>query len=493
MFISITLLFLPFCYGQSLRGLAEDQHRFKNEYLEAFADSDRISTAHLLMRHDFELSQLAPSLPFSLVMETCVFSDGNGDYFSALSSAGAIRESFTPEELDLNVIYVREDDRELPNVDLEEYGLQKDHVFDLYAFDLPPFLKADAVLSTPVKIPDLPTHPVSMFVTQYGGLSTFVSSNGRPSMDLNELGIDPTWATRGIHVLDPEKIPSDASDFDREELSQVWKMLDCDAALTKVYFGYKAGQTYYELVTFLSQADERIVIFSTTIPENLNRLAAQFKTIKIYSMTRLMETRAGTGEGELILVRLETVSHSDFLRLMKRSEPFVACTGDLSLSEAISLDKLPFYSVPFHNRTFWAKFRKMMQFYLPNRNHPLNFYLALLGKNAGTFRTASAVEYEHLMNPAMMKQIVSAWTMITKVIRQDFNSKTHLKVVVKELAARAKYGNELIEFQENLAQAFADDKTMQRSTVKMRLEQFLTPEQFFWDFCSWVETISLCK
>ncbi len=57
---------------------------------------------------------------------------------STLSSARAIRGSFSREELDLNVVYVREDDRELLNVDLEEFGLQKDHVFDLqdHQFDL---------------------------------------------------------------------------------------------------------------------------------------------------------------------------------------------------------------------------------------------------------------------------------------------------------------------------------------------------------------------
>ena len=461
----ISCLLLPFGYGKTLRRLAKDDDRFTNEYREAFAESDRISTAHLLMRQvidDFELSELAPSLPFSLLMGTRVLSDGNGDYFSTLSSAGAIRESFTAEELDLNVVYVREQGRELPNVDLEEYGLQEDHVFDLYQlassdqFDTDlsvakAFREADAVLSTPVEIlgnikANLEKHPVSMYVTQYGGLS----SVGRRDLglDSNELGIDPTWATRGIHLLNPEKIPSDDSKFVDEKLAKVWKIFDCDEAWTKAYFGYKAESVYYELIAFLSKEDheaERIVIFNSEIPANLNLLSGRFASIKTYSMTNLMEIRAGTGERELILVKLDTLDHSDFLRLMKRSEPFVACTGDMSLSEAISLDKLPFYLVPLHNRDFWINFQEMVRFYFKGRFHPLNMYLELLGRNASPF------EYGMIMNPIMMEKIVSAWIVITDVIKRDFNSKTHLKVLVKELAARAKYGPKLIKFQEHLA------------------------------------------
>ncbi len=52
-------------------------------------------------------------------------------------------------------------------------------------------------------------HPVSMYVTQYGGLAAIIPPRG-PNMELNELA-------RGIHVLDREKIPTDASKFDREE------------------------------------------------------------------------------------------------------------------------------------------------------------------------------------------------------------------------------------------------------------------------------------
>ena len=347
------------------------------------------------------------------------------------------------------------------------------------------FIEADAVLNTPITIlgirktmnqiqRKLRKYPVSMYVTQYGGISGDIiwRHPEGAALDFNELGIDPTWATRGIHVLDPEKIPSDVSDFDREELSQVWEMLDCDADSTKAYFGYKAKSTYYELVAFSSKA-ERVVIFNTAIPRNFDRLAAGFKTIKIYSMTRLMETRTGTGEGELILVRLETVGHSDFLRLMKRSEPLVACTGDMSLSEAISLDKLPFYFVPEHNELFWRKFRQMVQFYFRDESHPLNEYLALLD------RDAKAVEYEDLMTLYKIEEIVSAWTVITNVIKRDFNSKTHLKVVVKELAARAKWGPQLIKFQNYLAAEFAKYPRIKRSTLKREFKKFLKPRRTF--------------
>ncbi len=43
-----------------------------------------------------------------------------------------------------------------------------------------------------------------------------------------------------------------------------------DAASTKVYFGYRAERTYYELVSFLSRGDERTVIFGAAIPTKLN-------------------------------------------------------------------------------------------------------------------------------------------------------------------------------------------------------------------------------
>ncbi len=46
-------------------------------------------------------------------------------------------------------------------------------------------------------------------MTQYGGLAAIIPPRG-PNMELNELA-------RGIHVLDREKIPTDASKFDREE------------------------------------------------------------------------------------------------------------------------------------------------------------------------------------------------------------------------------------------------------------------------------------
>ena len=351
------------------------------------------------------------------------------------------------------------------------------------------FIEADAVLNTPITIlgirktmnqiqRKLRKYPVSMYVTQYGGISGDIiwRHPEGAALDFNELGIDPTWATRGIHVLDPEKIPSDVSDFDREELSQVWEMLDCNADWTKAYFGYKAESAYYELIAFLSRADleaERVVVFNTAISENFDRLAAEFKTIKIYSMTRLMETRAGTGERELVLVRLETLNHVDFLRLMKRSEPLVACTGDMSLSEAISLDKLPFYFVPEHNELFWKNFRRMVQFYFRDESHPLNLYLASLGRHA------KAAAFQYFMNPAVMEEIVLAWTVITNVIKRDFNSKTHLKVVVKELAARAKWGPQLIEFQNYLAAEFAKYPRMKRSTLKKEFKKFLKPRRTF--------------
>ena len=67
-------------------------------------------TAYLHMWEDideFELSQLSPrsSVPFSLLHQAPVESDRRGDFYLLLHSVGAIHESFTLEELDINVVF----------------------------------------------------------------------------------------------------------------------------------------------------------------------------------------------------------------------------------------------------------------------------------------------------------------------------------------------------------------------------------------------------
>jgi hypothetical protein len=77
-------------------------------------------------------------------------------------------------------------------------------------------------------------------------------------------------------------------------------------------------------------------------------------TVRFYDTTGVHEEKIKEGEKKLTIVALmSTISHEKMKTLIKCSKDLCLVTGDQSLSEAISADKLFFYEKLMHKITLW--------------------------------------------------------------------------------------------------------------------------------------------
>ncbi|MDR3491271.1 MAG: hypothetical protein P4M12_04405 [Gammaproteobacteria bacterium] len=67
------------------------------------------------------------------------------------------------------------------------------------------------------------------------------------------------------------------------------------------------------------------------------------------------------GEGKELRIFSGQFSKQDMEAIQQNSELFFGCTGDMSFSEAVSLNKIPFYDIPNHKQVFFDSLKELAQ------------------------------------------------------------------------------------------------------------------------------------
>jgi hypothetical protein len=84
---------------------------------------------------------------------------------------------------------------------------------------------------------------------------------------------------------------------------------------------------------------------------------------------KLIEEIGGEGGKVLRLINPLGVDNADAKILAKASYLCVGCTGDLSLSEALSYDKLPWYQIVHHKQRVFYALQNLVQENIPGARH----------------------------------------------------------------------------------------------------------------------------
>lgn len=189
------------------------------------------------------------------------------------------------------------------------------------------------------------------------------------------------------------------------------------------------GKQYLSYITSLSQAklcfiylacelqpstDIEIVLFPLTDDEigqldlaHLGKLG--IAKIKIDSR----EITTGIRTGKTLILRQELpMAYDSFIELMRKSPSPIGCTGDLSLSEVISLGKIPFYEMRAH-KTETVEVLNTIALFL--HLDEVNSYLTHLMELEAPSQTASALA-RLIQSPSFEKQ----WQTLLSFIKRYY-------------------------------------------------------------------------
>ncbi|NGX50844.1 MAG: hypothetical protein K1060chlam2_00695 [Chlamydiae bacterium] len=273
----------------------------------------------------------------ALVLFTWVYADGWGDYYAQFDCARLIEEHFPDAELTL-VTCLRSDQRPP-----EKRANQ--HIITYEEGEKPHFSEPLLKKMRRAKL-------LFQFPTYYPHSDELMEMLG-PQMKYEWLGesgfidttdFSPTCRRRcmGLHFL---------------EKGIFIKSLPQKRASSPYYFAYTRSAegllSYVEALTAWKRCDLTLRAFNIQHVIHVARKGLpHVREIEVVIDKTLTSIPIAKSGALLRIEVMQNVPHHQFLTLLHESEEFVACTGDGSLFEAISAEKLFYYDMPEHKESF---------------------------------------------------------------------------------------------------------------------------------------------
>lgn len=178
------------------------------------------------------------------------------------------------------------------------------------------------------------------------------------------------------------------------------------------------------------------------------------------STTILYENKINPYGKTLRLINPFPLCNADFLRAISLSQLVVGCTGDLSFSEVLSQDKIPFYEVLLHKRPFWNGFIQLAEQHKKKS-------LAKFAKQLLTISGEGhhSVEIQLTQNPCLAKEMQE----LIEIIREKHNIEKTIRALVGR-AVLFKQHPQLRELEQTLKTAWAEGEISAEEVLE-RLRQ----------------------
>ncbi len=331
------------------------------------------------------------------VIFTWVMDDGWGDLYAQLETARIVKKSHPLLHIDL--VSLVHKDRKKP-LSISEFQINWLHYSADFLWD-EPSIEVLEILSQASAIIQIPTSfPTSTALPEW-----FADALSDKCELIGEYGlIDRAWyhpkkaRAMGLHFLEKGIFIKDMppSDFRRLENKTILRILfgkdspsDEEIADYKSTHRFNLNYTkstrgyYLYLYTLLQSLieDEKTIDICFT---DMNILIDVFekdsffpqfniKNVLIYHRESIAEMTIFNAGKTLRLIHIEDLCHDDFLVLVSSTDDLVGCTGDGSISEAISADKVFFYDPPYHKRSFLKDLIALADRCIPDHPHCIEF------------------------------------------------------------------------------------------------------------------------
>lgn len=282
------------------------------------------------------LYRTAPKIP-KVTLLTYVYWDGLGDYFSAKHCSDFLRSS----GIDVEEIFLFKNEASLPQ-EKNAFCFHPNQKVALPQSIIETMQKSDVILEFPTYYPftkslkkEVGKGPKWEYLGEIGFVETpdYYPGQGRRCL--------------GLHPLEKGLLIPHLPPLKNSPLNPPYFF-----AYTRTVEGLRR---YIEAISHEPQEEITLCTFkmplvktllSEGLPKNITALHLYYQNEKHSKISH----RPGT---TLHLHVFDLCDHRAFLSLMKGSNPFVACTGDASFSEALALNKIIFYDCPSHKEDFW--------------------------------------------------------------------------------------------------------------------------------------------
>jgi hypothetical protein len=458
-----------------------------------------------------------------IVITGVVLNDGIGDYQHIICTAEQIKKDYPPVKIDLIPCFLNGFvPKNLKILDSSQFGSLFNYGEAISQQSLEKLNEADIILEISHKnltdqFEEIRAHKAEnyQFIDEYGHFD--FSSMGIRNTDL---GIMIKETPQSKSLLDLENIPFKQFLFTtaqpaREELENYLTHHEPFVAYVKAGSFYQMAYIY-TLVALQEKAPKSVI--DVFIPEvDINYLEldylkkhgiAKIKCVKIDQLGQIIEkehTVAQEGK-EIRFINPYPLNQTDFYTLMLHCNPLVGCTGDHSMSEAFSFNRLPFYEVRGNKYSLWrdmsalagkvgTKEQYLQKYfealsYLPHSDQEGIIKCMALGDKAPSKMKEEYLTYfknrqpdtalagEQMAKLLLNPEIYQEMTELSEFIKTHFNFNILLKDIIGRHLAINAYP-ELIEYEKGLYKDFNEGKqdAVQVTALLKKKIDFLLSEE----------------
>lgn len=238
-----------------------------------------------------------------------------------------------------------------------------------------------------------------------------------PPENTLSMGVGPRSC--GIYILQP-KVPTHFAD------PVLQHHFDSNKSF---YFNYGWDiQGYTSLINRLRPDAKEIHIVTNSPLQTIKQMNIEGNCTISFMDKKGIETTIASpehSEKKICFINPFPLDHNDMIRAIKISQEPVGITGNNTLSEAIALDKLPFYNNRSCLQPFWEQLIELATHALPQHTqlisylHQMSFQLSLDKNHIGEYGQNSHVNIEAQDLSNLQKQ----WEDLVKLLRQDWDVK----------------------------------------------------------------------
>ncbi len=227
-------------------------------------------------------------------------------------------------------------------------------------------------VAVPIATPHLyKKHHRSLREYGFGTHPDTKDNNLSMGFSLNEEGISiPTIPARQLHDIQSPWLKQALAINSSETQNQYHNKNQLYNLYTRDWTAYIVGiNTIAALENKNSKVIDIVSPFQSTLQDLIDWKILDRENLKkqgINKITRITSEGSesislGDGEGKEMRIVSGAFSKSDLEALQQHSQPFFGCTGDMTYSESVVLNKIPFYDIVSHKESFFKGMKKLAE------------------------------------------------------------------------------------------------------------------------------------
>ncbi len=389
----------------------------------------------------------------TLIMTGMMHSDGVGDYYHITAAAEQIKKDFPDVKIKILVFTIaKEPPKGLKILDSSLFETQICHYSPVPQHLTDALTSADFVLEMSQETPSIKPLCKGLqeryrFIGEYG-LSHPAMGVAKEDMGIFIKDVPKTTSLLDVKNPDLRKVLFGKQDPTPEDLVAYLKNHEPYVAYLKSGSLYQMAFLYTIIAYQDTSAKSSIDVFIPNVPlDALDRdflRAHGIATIKVIDKDGEKVDVISEKGKELRLINLFPFDQTDFQTLFTQTNPLVGCTGDHSLSEALSYGRSAFYEIRPVKTTFWNEMIELAGF-VGSEPHYLKQYF---------------IELKNMYSPHQERMIYSSNKELSNFFKQLQPTLVANSVKIAEILRKPEFASEMEQFTTLMRSQFNFNKTL---------------------------------